>query len=366
MAHPRTATHTSSNSPRCLERSAVARLHAATRRCKIARCHVQAKSEQQIPADAVNVLESMRVILVAPKTPANIGAVARACANFEATDLWVVKPRCDAYDGEVVKVACGVRVLQQMTVVNDLQQALNETTSSIGFTRRAGATRLTHGSIAELLQKYPDAIAALDAVQHRQQCILPTSLGKTALVFGREESGLTEDEVRLCQHACAIPTGRTQGSLNLSHAVAVVLAGVFERRLQLLGLSDLGLEVNGTPITRKALQPAAGSEVAALLAKVSQIAANVGLNGEESRGGGAQGSHGRRRLAVGHIRSILSRAQASTWEVRSLHGLATAILNRVQEPGSSNDGTAETARLPSVDSTSDSSGSSSSDVPALS
>jgi tRNA/rRNA methyltransferase len=46
----------------------------------------------------------MRVVLVAPKTPANIGAVARACANFETTDLWLVAPRCDPHDGEVAKV----------------------------------------------------------------------------------------------------------------------------------------------------------------------------------------------------------------------------------------------------------------------
>jgi tRNA C32,U32 (ribose-2'-O)-methylase TrmJ len=69
--------------------------------------------------------------------------------------------------------------------------------------------------------------------------------GQTALVFGREESGLTEAELRLSAHSCAIPTGRIQGSMNLSHAVAVVLCGLFERRLQLLGLADLGIEVSG-------------------------------------------------------------------------------------------------------------------------
>lgn len=50
--------------------------------------------------------------------------------------------------------------------------------------------------------------------------------GITALVFGREESGLSEAELHLCTHACAIRTGRYQGSLNLSHAVAVVQAEV--------------------------------------------------------------------------------------------------------------------------------------------
>lgn len=50
-----------------------------------------------------------------------------------------------------------------------------------------------------------------------------------ALVFGREESGLTADELEACTHACAIPTGRLQPSMNLSHAVATVLSQVYER-----------------------------------------------------------------------------------------------------------------------------------------
>ena len=70
--------------------------------------------------------------------------------------------------------------------------------------------------------------------------------GVTALVFGREESGLTEAELRLCAHACAIPTGRMQASMNLSHAVSVVLSGLFERRLALLGFTENpGLDIKG-------------------------------------------------------------------------------------------------------------------------
>lgn len=70
--------------------------------------------------------------------------------------------------------------------------------------------------------------------------------GVTALVFGREESGLTEEELRLCSQSCSIPTGRMQGSMNLSHAVAVVLSGLFERRLGVLGFTENpGLELKG-------------------------------------------------------------------------------------------------------------------------
>lgn len=69
----------------------------------------------------------------------------------------------------------------------------------------------------------------------------------------------------------------------------------------------------GSPAAREALQPAAASEVASLLAKVAAIAEAAGMSGADSRGGGAQGSHGRRRLPLGHIRAVLARAQINTW-----------------------------------------------------
>lgn len=46
------------------------------------------QNEQHVPAEAARILDSVRVVLVAPKTPANIGAVARCCANFEVTAAW--------------------------------------------------------------------------------------------------------------------------------------------------------------------------------------------------------------------------------------------------------------------------------------
>jgi tRNA C32,U32 (ribose-2'-O)-methylase TrmJ len=209
------------------------------------------------------LLADVRVVLVAPKTPSNIGAAARACANFEAPRLVIVAPRCDPRAGEAYKIACGESVLERMTVVDTLADALADCTGSIGFTRRAGSTRLTHISMAALLAEYPNAVPGAvpgwqpDSGQEQQQQLDEATIssssssssdafwqgiaaqGATALVFGREESGLTEEELRRCTHACAIPTGRVQPSMNLSHAVATVLAGLFERRLAAAGLEEL-------------------------------------------------------------------------------------------------------------------------------
>ena len=63
---------------------------------------------------------------------------------------------------------------------------------------------------------------------------LPDSM---ALVFGREESGLSQEELALCAHCCQIPASQSRGSLNLSHAVAVALSQLYQ-----LLCDDTGLE----------------------------------------------------------------------------------------------------------------------------
>lgn len=143
----------------------------------------------QLPDDQL-LLRDVRVVLVAPKHAANVGAVARCCANFECMQLVVVAPRCDAAGDEAWKVACGDAVLDRMVIVDSLEQALGDTTSSVGFTRRAGATRVTAASLAHLLLEFPWVLGG-DAASNGGTT--------TALVFGREESGLTEAELRLCR-----------------------------------------------------------------------------------------------------------------------------------------------------------------------
>lgn len=178
--------------------------------------------------------------------------------------------------------------------------------------------------------------------------------GVTALVFGREESGLLETELRLCSHACSLPSGRLQPSLNLSHAVAVVLSQLFERRLERMesvkavmssGAKEVeqgegvAAEEGGSGATSssgaaaqqhvtgrsgaRGQEPAAASEVESLLQRCAAIAEAAGSSGGETTSGA---NHGRKRLPVGHIRALLARAQVQAWEVRSLHGLASAVL----------------------------------------
>ncbi|KXZ52047.1 hypothetical protein GPECTOR_10g1070 [Gonium pectorale] len=310
------------------------------------------------------LLADVRVVLVAPKHAANVGAVARSCANFECLQLVLVAPRCDPEDGEARKVACGgggtvldrmvVRPAAAAAVVAATNGAEEEEGQREGEGQRPaqqrGAGEEGGGGGGDVGASGGGAFA-------------------TALVFGREESGLTEAELRCCSHACAIPTGRLQPSMNLSHAATVVLAEIFSRRCGLLHPASAadgnraadamdrgppaaadaeasaaatraspspevtqrlaGAGVGGPPGSGPldaASLPATAAEVDLLVRKVAAVAEAVGMSGEEGTGGGNGGNHGRRRLPVGVVRSVLGRARLSSGESRSLHGLASAAL----------------------------------------
>ncbi len=109
------------------------------------------------------------------------------------------------------------RPLTTATQVDTLEQALADTTCSIGFTRRTGAARRTHASLGHLLAEFPLALplqpprpaeempggagtgTRAGAAQEAAAASATGPTGTTALVFGREESGLTEAELRLCR-----------------------------------------------------------------------------------------------------------------------------------------------------------------------
>ncbi|KAK9869073.1 hypothetical protein WJX84_003104 [Apatococcus fuscideae] len=139
-------------------------------------------------------LDGAYVILVAPKHASNVGSVARALANFEVSDLRLVSPRCDAFSSDAYKTACNSPAHARLQVADTLQDALAGSAGSIGFTRRAGATRQTHASIRHLLHDFPNAIPLHPHASPPEtssdgsdmvQSVGPS--GKVALVFGREE-----------------------------------------------------------------------------------------------------------------------------------------------------------------------------------
>lgn len=156
------------------------------------------------------LLERLSLVLVRPAYAGNVGAVARVMANFGVRRGILVAPRCDINSLEARQYATGPSAVTLATLqpVKTLRDSLVGATSVIGLTRRTGQLRKPSLTIA-------------DVASHLKA-------GPVTIVFGPEESGLSDEDIQSCTDILTLDVSETMPSLNLSHAVAVVLARIFE------------------------------------------------------------------------------------------------------------------------------------------
>lgn len=166
------------------------------------------------------MLEQVRIVLVSPSGPGNVGAVARVMANLGLSDLVIVAPRCDVHAEQAQAFAKhGQAVLSAARVVPDLSAALagcvrtHATSSKLGLYRRQGA-----------ITARTAAAEAIDAAR----------AGKVAFAFGREDYGLKTRELLEFDRIVRIPADEAYPELNLAAAVTIVC---YELRLAALAAS---------------------------------------------------------------------------------------------------------------------------------
>lgn len=158
-------------------------------------------------------LNQIKIILVETSHPGNIGATARAMKTMGLTQLVLVNPKTFP-DPQAVAMASGAEdVLQQATVVADLATAIANCHWVLGATARARDLSWP------MLTPKGITAAILPRIQQGQEI---------ALVFGRESSGLTNDELWLCHAGITIPTSSHYRSLNLSQAVQIIAYELFQ------------------------------------------------------------------------------------------------------------------------------------------
>ena len=147
------------------------------------------------------------VVLVEPSHPGNIGSTVRAMDNFGVTDLRLIDP-CEIDHPESRMFAKNARYLLSKTkTYSSLSDAVKDTHLVVATSARKRDKIHTAASLETL----PRILAGLSA-----EC-------SVAIVFGREKSGLTNEEMSACNEWIYIPTFGQSGSLNLAQAVVVVL-----------------------------------------------------------------------------------------------------------------------------------------------
>lgn len=158
------------------------------------------------------MLSNIRIVLVQTFHPGNIGQTARAMKTMGLSDLVLVNPRCFP-DTEATRLAAGAEdIVESATVVESLRAAVADCIQVIGASARLRSLPLPH-------YDEPDEMAR-DAVEN-------AATDPVALVFGRERSGLTNEEIGHCSHQVSIPANPEYGILNLSQAVQVLAYEVF-------------------------------------------------------------------------------------------------------------------------------------------
>ncbi|WP_147651666.1 RNA methyltransferase [Vulcaniibacterium gelatinicum] len=162
----------------------------------------------------------VRIVLVGTQHPGNVGAAARAMKTMGLRSLVLVAPECDPQgERDALAMAAGADDLIAAAPVHaDLAAAVADCRLVLGCTARARRVQL------EELTPREAAARAWDAAVH----------GEVALVFGRERTGLENEELQLCHAAVHIPSDPAFPSLNLAAAVQVL---AYEVRLAALGLA---------------------------------------------------------------------------------------------------------------------------------
>ena len=169
--------------------------------------------EKKIKSD--NLLNSVKVVLVGTTHPGNIGATARAMKNMGILDLALVEPKEFPSDVATFRSKAAKDILEKASVHTSLEEAISECELVVGTSARGRTV------------PWP-VLNPREAAEEMHKSSLN---GKVAIVFGREDRGLTIEELGLCNFHVHIPSDPEYSSLNLSQAVQIL---AYEIRLSYL------------------------------------------------------------------------------------------------------------------------------------
>ncbi len=150
-------------------------------------------------------LAKIRIVLIETSHPGNIGGIARAMKNMGLSQLVLVNPKEFPSQVASARASSATDVLDSAQVVSSLDEAIQGTKLVIGASARLRKVSWPQLDVRET------AKLALETVHE----------GEVALVFGREDSGLSNSELDKCHYLAHIPTNPTYSSLNIGAAVQV-------------------------------------------------------------------------------------------------------------------------------------------------
>jgi len=245
--------------------------------------------------------DQIRIILVETSHSGNIGAVARAMKNMGLGNLWLVNPSSFPDEASYARAAGASDVLDSARVVSSLDEALADCVLVMGTSARGR-------KVPWPVCAPPEAAAA--AASHAED-------GPVALVFGRENHGLSNDELQRCHYHIHIPSNPDYSSLNLAMAVQVMC---YELRMYYLRSLEGG---EGSPYLKSMTKPgdegwdvppAKVQDVEGFFGHLEQVLTDVDFHRRENP-----------RQLMTRLRRLFQRARLDQMEINILRGILTAV-----------------------------------------
>ena len=231
------------------------------------------------------------VILVEPQLGENIGAAARAMANFGLSRLRLVKPRGPWPNPQAHKMASGAdRILEDALLYDALEAAIADCTLVLASTARG----------------HDQAKPVIDAPEAARLAAPRIAAGENvAIRFGCERTGLENQEVALADQILTLPVNPAFASLNLGQAVVIVAYEWFKH-----------LTAGALPFaTPERSSPASKQQLLSFFASLEQELEKVEFFRPPDK---------RATMQI-NLRNIFTRMQLSQQDIRTLHGVITAI-----------------------------------------
>jgi len=240
------------------------------------------------------------IVLVEPQLGENVGTAARAMANFGLSDLRLVGPREGWPNDKARAASSGAHsVIDAARVFSTVEAAI----ADLGFVY---ATTARERDLAKDVAGPRRAAARLVGLDRG---------AKAGILFGRERSGLTNDEVALADEILTLPVDPAFSSLNIAQAVLIV---AYEWRVAVLGGEEDGMPFTGP-----------GAEVQAPKADLLRLFEHLESALDAVR---FFRPPEKRPHMVRALRTMLQRARLSEQEVRTLRGVIAALEERPTRP----------------------------------
>lgn len=237
----------------------------------------------------------LRIVLVEPSHPGNIGAVARAMKNMGLEQLVLVGPRQFPHGEAIARASGADDVLARARVVATLGEAI----AGCGFI------------VATTSRVRDQYFRVADVREGAQRILVQARRGPAAVLFGPERAGLTNEQLEGAHLLIRIPASDTYPSLNLAMAVQIVAYELFRAR---------GIEIDTAPAAGPLADPA---ELEKLYEHLAQVLEEIDFR-DRTQGG----TH-----LMARLRRLLQRAVLDRNEVNILRGILTAVQSRRRRAG---------------------------------